>query len=128
AAQAPSAAAASSAPASAALPPEVPSLIFSPPSAPPLTERMRRDMERRDLKELRAAGGATAGAGFGLLGYAVFAEIAGPIGLAAGLIFFGGMTFYLAHRQLKGEAGPDDLKLVAPRPPDDQTPDKRRTP
>jgi hypothetical protein len=117
AAEALSTAAPSTAPASAVLPPEAPALIFAPPSVPPLAERMRRDMERRDLKELSADGGATAGAGAGLLGYAVFFELAGPVGWAAGLIFIGGMTFYLARRQLKGEAGPDDLKLVAPNPP-----------
>jgi hypothetical protein len=56
-----------------------------------------------ELKTTRAVGGAAALAGIGLMSYAVLFAAAGPIGWAAGLIFFGGMSAYLAHRRLQGK-------------------------
>jgi hypothetical protein len=53
------------------------------------------------LKTTRAAGGLLAGSGVGLMAYAVLFAGAGPIGWAAGLMFLGGLTAYLAHRRLK---------------------------
>ena len=54
------------------------------------------------LKIARATGGLAAVSGVGLMVYTVLFVGTGPIGWAAGLIFFGGMTAYLAHRRLNG--------------------------
>ena len=71
------------------------------PAAPPAAP-----LDDMPLRAARAAGGVTAGAGLGLLGYAIYFEAAGPVGWAAGLLFFGGLCAYLAHQSLQGEPGP----------------------
>ena len=60
----------------------------------------------RKLKNTRAAGGAVAVSGAGLLVYSAFAA-GGPVGWAAGLLYAGGMAAYLSHRRLNGV---DDLR------------------
>ncbi|HEX4048809.1 MAG TPA: hypothetical protein VH309_13280 [Elusimicrobiota bacterium] len=67
------------------------------------------------LKTVRAGGVAAAAGGLGLIAYAVIFEAAGPIGWAAGLLFFGGMTAYIAHRRLHGhdDLQPDDARVNA---------------
>ena len=52
---------------------------------------------------VRTVGGVAAVSGLGLAGYAVFMAAAGPLGWAAGLLFFGGLSAYLAQRRLDGE-------------------------
>ena len=52
---------------------------------------------------MRTVGGVAAVSGLGLAGYAVFMAAAGPLGWAAGLLFFGGLSAYLAQRRLDGE-------------------------
>lgn len=59
--------------------------------------------QARRLKTARASGEVAAGSGVGIMAYAVFFVGTGPIGWAAGIIFFGGLTAYLSHRRLKGE-------------------------
>lgn len=84
-------------------------------TAPAIRER-RKVIQR--LKTARAVGGVTALSGAGLMvSVAVFAG--GPVGWAAGLIFFGGMTAYLSHRRLEGhkDFGPMEPDL----PPAERT-------
>lgn len=81
--------------------------------APAIRER-RKSVER--LKTARVVGSVTALSGMGLMvSAAVLAG--GPIGWAAGLIFFGGMTAYLSHRRLEGykDFGPLDQNRPPPR-------------
>lgn len=66
------------------------------PKPPPLDET-----KRHRLEGIRIAGFAGASAGFGLFAYAVAAAATGPIGWAAALVFFGGLSAYLAHQALK---------------------------
>ncbi len=66
-----------------------------PPKPPPLHEN------KKVLKRIRAGGTAAAVAGVGLFTYAVIALTTGPVGWASALIFFGGLSAYLAHRALK---------------------------
>lgn len=69
--------------------------------------------EARQLKQVRAAGGLAAASGAGLMAYAAFFAGAGPVGWAAALLFFGGMSAYVSHRRLQGEdvlAGPPPEK------------------
>lgn len=68
------------------------------PPAPPASEK-----EARNLKLIRGVGAGAAIAGVGLFAYAVLAATTGPIGWAAALVFFGGLSAYLAHRRLKGK-------------------------
>jgi len=73
--------------------------------------------QERPVKIARATGGLVALSGVGLLVYAVVFVGTGPIGWATGLIFFGGLTAYLAHRQLHGK---NDFK---PNPDEAPAPD-----
>ena len=66
-------------------------------TAPPENEA------ERGLKRTAVAGEVAAGAGAGLLAYAVVAAVTGPIGWAAAVIYVGSMTAYLAHRRLQGK-------------------------
>lgn len=59
--------------------------------------------EVRQLKQVRAAGGLAAVSGAGLMAYAAFFAGAGPVGWAAALLFFGGMTTYVSHQRLQGQ-------------------------
>lgn len=76
--------------------------ISTEPFTGPVTVTAPRVAETGVLKVARAAGAGTAVAGGGLMAVSVL-FIAGPIGWAAGLLFFGGMTSYLSHRRLRGE-------------------------
>lgn len=67
----------------------------------------RSDREEKTLKVVRAAGAGAALVGVGLFAYALAAASSGPIGWAAALVFFGGLSAYLAHRRLKGH---DDFR------------------
>jgi cobalamin synthase len=64
------------------------------------------------LKAVRAGGVGMAAGGLGIFAYAVIFEAAGPIGWAAGLLFFGGMTAYISHRHLHGhdDFSPDEAR------------------
>lgn len=75
------------------------------PDAPPVPAASEK--ETKNLKLIRGVGAGAAVAGLGLFGYAVLAATTGPIGWAAALVFFGGLSAYLAHRRLKGK---DDFK------------------
>ena len=70
------------------------------------------------LKAARAGGAGVALGGLSIFAYAVIFEAAGPIGWAAGLIFFGGMTAYLSHRTLHGhdDFSPDEARKSAAAP------------
>jgi hypothetical protein len=68
------------------------------------------------LKIARATGGIVALSGVGLMVYAVLFVGTGPIGWATGLIFFGGLTAYLAHRRLKGDKDFKPDQGAAPAP------------
>ena len=67
------------------------------------------------LKIARATGGVVALSGVGILVYVVIFAGTGPIGWATGLIFFGGLTAYLAHRRLneKQDFGPQRRPAVS---------------
>ena len=81
-------------------------------TAPPLHEETA--VRERRLKSARNAGGAAAVSGAGLMAYAALAAGTGPIGWAAGLMFFGGMTAYLSHRKLAGNDDFGPTNAVAP--------------
>jgi len=68
------------------------------------------------LKIARATGGLAALSGVGLVVYAVLFVGTGPLGWATGLIFFGGLTAYLAHRRLNGEKDFKSGQSAAPAP------------
>lgn len=76
------------------------------------------------LKVARATGGVVALSGVGLMVYAVVFAGTGPIGWAAGIIFFGGLTAYLAHRRLNGEKDFKPAKGAAPTQAADESPSK----
>lgn len=100
----------------------------------PLTVTAQRPTEEekvtiKKLKAARAAGGLVAGSGFGLMIYGVLFAGAGPVGWAAGLIFFGGLTAYLSHRSLKGRkdfdattSQPSPVPALSPATTAPQTP------
>ena len=66
------------------------------------------------LRVARATGGVAAASGVGLMVYTVFFVGTGPIGWAAGLIFFGSLTAYLAHRRLTGNKDFKPNQAAAP--------------
>jgi len=70
--------------------------------------------KERPLKIARATGGVVAASGVGLMVYTIFFAATGPVGWAAGLIFFGGMTAYLAHQGLKDKNASTPDKGSAP--------------
>lgn len=74
--------------------------------------------DARALRAVRAGGAGVAVGGVGLVAYAVIFEAAGPVGWAAGLIFFGGMAAYLSHRKLAGhdDLSPDESRRDAEKP------------
>ncbi|MFI5361001.1 MAG: hypothetical protein ACHQ49_03435 [Elusimicrobiota bacterium] len=67
------------------------------------------------LKAARAGGAGVAASGLGILAYILIFDT-GPIGWAAGLMFFGGMTAYLSHRRLHGhdDMSPDESRKTGP--------------
>ena len=73
-----------------------------------------REAQTRTLKAVRAGGAGVAASGLGILAYVVIFET-GPIGWAAGLLFFGGMTAYISHRKLHGhdDFSPDEARRSA---------------
>jgi hypothetical protein len=81
----------------------------------PITVAASREPDAAaQLKTVRAAGAVAATSGAGLFVYGILFGAAGPIGWAAGLLFFGGMTAYLSGRALEGE---DDFRPGPPPPP-----------
>jgi hypothetical protein len=80
--------------------------------------RLRTGVPPGTLKAVRAGGVGVAAGGLGILAYSVIFEATGPVGWAAGLLFFGGMTAYLSHRQLHGhdDFSPDEARRSAPAP------------
>ncbi len=71
------------------------------------------------LKAVRAGGAGMAAGGLGILAYMVMFGAAGPVGWAAGLLFFGGMTAYLSNRSLHGhdDFSPDEARKGAAAAP-----------
>lgn len=83
------------------------------PDAGPTGAAASKGSDERKLKIARTGGLVAAGAGVTILGLAVAQKLgilaglsfagAGPVGLAAALIFAGGMLAYWAHNKLKGK-------------------------
>lgn len=89
-------------------------------------EREQEEQQAQVLRATRAGGLGVAAGGAGIMAYAVIFEAAGPIGWAAGLLFFGGMTAYLSHRKLHGhdDFSPEESRRSAP-PAGGERPERR---
>jgi len=88
----------------------------APGALPPLviTAPHPTKAEIQRLKKIRTAGSVAAVSGTGLLFYGALVAGTGPIGWAAGLMFGGGLTAYLAHRRLNGHDDFGPTNAVAP--------------
>ena len=83
---------------SAAVPAPPPGTIRIIHNPPPVPEN-----EIRGLKIARGVGIGAAAVGLGLFAFSIATGGAGAVVAAAALVFFGGLTAYLAHRRIHGK-------------------------
>ena len=84
-------------------------LAAATPAPPPGSLRITHnpppvpDKEVRNLRIARGVGIGAAALGLGLFAFSVATAGSGAVVAAAALVFFGGLTAYLAHRRINGK-------------------------